>query len=448
MPARQMKLGAFLMSPGHHAAAWRHPSAQADLGASFAGYVELAKAAEAAKFDLIFLDDTVAVKDTSVDVGARIARSAFFEPLTLLSGMAAVTRRIGLVGTVSTTFNEPYNLARKFASLDLMSLGRAGWNVVTANNEEEAANFGSQKHMAHASRYERAGEFVDVVLGLWNSFDDDAFLYDKAAGIYLDHDKMHMLNHDGRHFSVRGPLNVARSPQGYTVVVQAGASEAGRDLAARTAEVVFTAQQSLADAQAFYADMKSRLSKYKRRPEGMVIMPGVLPIPGRTRAEAQEKFDQLQDLIDPKVAIAQLSHMIGNFDLSAYPADGPLPDIPEANGNKSRQALLIEMSRRDNLTIAELARRSAGARGHWQVVGTASDIVDQLEERFMHAAADGFNIMPATLPGGLNDIIELVVPELRRRELFRYEYEGSTLREHLGLAFPGRPASYRRACIV
>ena len=289
MSAKQMKLGAFLMSPGHHAAAWRHPLVKANLGASFEGYVELAKAAEAAKFDLIFVDDTVAVKDTTVDVGARIAQSAFFEPLTLLAGIAAATKRIGLVGTVSTTFNEPYNLARKFASLDLMSLGRAGWNVATANNEEEAANFGSQKHMAHTSRYERAGEFVDVVLGLWHSFEDDAFLYDKATGIYLDHRKMHILNHSGQHFSVRGPLNVARSPQGHTVVViQAGASEAGRDLAARTAEVVFTAQRALADAQAFYADMKARLSKYHRRPEDMIIMPSVLPVPGRTRAEARE----------------------------------------------------------------------------------------------------------------------------------------------------------------
>jgi FMN-dependent oxidoreductase (nitrilotriacetate monooxygenase family) len=440
MAAKQMKLGAFLMAPGHHPASWRHPSAQADLGANFQEYVKLAKAAEAAKFDLLFLDDTVAVKDTSADVGARLSRSAFFEPFTLLSGLAAVTERIGLVGTVSTTFNEPYNLARKFASLDLISLGRAGWNVVTSNNEEEAANFSSQKHLAHGSRYERAEEFLDVILGLWNSFEDDAFIYDRGTGIYFQHEKMHILNHSGKHYSVQGPLNVARSPQGHSVVVQAGASEPGRELAARTAEIVFTAQDSLDDAKAFYADMKGRLAKYGRTENDMLILPGVLPIPGRTRAEAEDKFAQLQELIDLKVAISQLSHMIGNFDLSVFPADGPLPEIPEANGNKSRQQLLVNMARRENLTIADLARRTAGGRGHWLVVGTASDIADQMEERFTGGAADGFNILPATLPGGLDDFNSLVIPELQRRGLFRTEYEGTTLRQHLGLRHPVSPS--------
>lgn len=441
MVTKQMKLGAFLMAPGHHPASWRHPSARADLGANFPEYVKLAKAAESAKFDLLFLDDTVAVKDTSEDVGVRLSRSAFFEPFTLLSGLAAVTERIGLVGTVSTTFNEPYNLARKFASLDLISQGRAGWNVVTSNNEEEAANFSAQRHLAHADRYVRAEEFLDVVLGLWNSFEDDAFLYDRESGIYFQYDKMHILNHNGPLYSVRGPLNVARSAQGHTVIVQAGASEPGRELAARTAEIVFAAQNSLDDAKAFYADMKSRLAKYGRSESDMLILPGVLPIPGRTRAEAEDKFAELQELIDLKVAISQLSHMIGNFDLSPFPADGPLPDIPEANGNKSRQQLLIDMARRENLTIAELARRTAGGRGHWLVVGTASDIADQMEERFRAGAADGFNVLPATLPGGLDDFISLVVPELQRRGLFRTEYEGATLRDHLGLRHPASPTT-------
>lgn len=439
MANKQMKLGAFLMAPGHHPASWRHPSARADLGANFQAYVKLAQAAEAAKFDLLFLDDTVAVKDTSADVGARLSRSAFFEPFTLLSGLAAVTDRIGLVGTVSTTFNEPYNLARKFASLDLISQGRAGWNVVTSNNEEEAANFSSQKHLAHEKRYDRAEEFIDVILGLWHSFADDAFLYDKNSGIYFDHDKMHVLNHEGQHYSVRGPLNVARSPQGHSVVVQAGASEPGRELAARTAEIVFAAQNAFDDARAFYADMKSRLAKHGRSEDDMLILPGVLPIPGRTRAEAEDKFAELQDLIDLKVAISQLSHMIGNFDLSTFPADGPLPEIPEANGNKSRQQLLVNMAKRENLTIAELARRTAGGRGHWLVVGTASEIADQMEERFKGGAADGFNVLPATLPGGLDDFISMVIPELQRRGLFRTEYEGTTLRDHLGLRRPSNP---------
>ncbi|MEZ5811934.1 MAG: LLM class flavin-dependent oxidoreductase [Rhizobiaceae bacterium] len=439
MARNHMTLGAFLMAPGHHPASWRHPSAVADLGANFKEYVKLAKMAEDAKFDLLFLDDTVAVKDTSRDVGARLSRSAFFEPFTLLSGLAAVTNRIGLVGTVSTTFNEPYNLARKFASLDLISSGRAGWNVVTSNNEEEAANFSSQTHPAHDKRYERAEEFMDVVLGLWHSFEDDAFVYDRSSGIYFQYDKMHILNHNGHYFNVRGPLNVARSPQGHTVIVQAGASEPGRELAARTAEVVFTAQSSLEDGKAFYSDVKSRLAKYGRTEDDLHILPGILPIPGETRAEAEDKFAELQELIDLTVAISQLSQMIGNFDLSAFPPDGPLPDIPEAKGNKSRQQLLVNMARQENLTIAELARRTAGGRGHWIVVGTASDIADQMEERFKGRAADGFNVLPATLPGGLDDFVSLVIPELRRRGLFRTDYEGTTLRDHLGLRRPVAP---------
>ncbi|WP_439624778.1 LLM class flavin-dependent oxidoreductase [Shinella sp.] len=445
MSQRQLKLGAFLMAPGHHVAAWRHPSARADLGKSFAEYAKIAKALEAAKFDLLFLDDTVAVKNTSRDVGPRLSRAAFFEPFTLLSGLAALTETIGLVGTVSTTFNEPYNLARKFASLDLISSGRAGWNLVTSNTQEEWANFNPGRHLSHGDRYERAEEFVDVVTGLWNSYDDDAFLYDKENGLYYDPDKQHALNHEGRQFSVRGPLNVARSPQGQPVVVQAGSSEPGKNLAARTAEVVFTAQQTLADAQAFYADLKGRMARYGRHPDDLKIMPGVFPVVGRTRAEAHAKFEELQELIHPAVGIAQLSYMIGDFDLSAYPADGPIPELPETNGGKSRQALLFDLARRENLTINQLARRIAGARGHWQLVGTAEDIADELEERFKGEGADGFNVMPPTLPGGIEDFIELVVPELRRRGLFRTEYEGPTLRQNLGLASGRATGTARRA---
>jgi N-acetyl-S-(2-succino)cysteine monooxygenase len=437
---RQLKLGAFLMSPGHHVAAWRHPSAQADLGADFRAYARIAQEAEAAKFDLVFLDDTLAVKDTNPETGKQSARSAFFEPITLLAGLAAVTERIGLAGTVSTTFNEPYTLARKFASLDLISRGRAAWNLVTSNTETEARNFSDVPHLKHANRYQRAEEFIDLVIGLWNSFDDDAFIYDKASGTYYDPEKLHILNHRGTHFAVRGPLNVRRSPQGHPVVVQAGSSGPGKELAARTAEVVFTAQQTLADAQAFYSDLKARLPKYGRAPEELLIMPGIFPVLGRSRDEAQEKFEQLQALIEPAVGIRLLSEMIGGFDLSLYPPDGPMPELPETNGGKSRQHLLFDLARKDDLTIIQLARRIAGARGHWQVVGTAEDIVDQLEERFTKGGADGFNIMPPTLPGGLSDFIELALPELRRRGLFRTDYEGETLRENLGLKRPVRQA--------
>lgn len=433
---RQMKLGLFMMAPGHHVAAWRQKDAQADLGANFRAYAQLARQAEAAKFDMIFLDDVVAVKDISADTGTRVARVAYFEPTTLLSGLAAVTERIGLVATASTTYSEPYALARRFASLDLISEGRAGWNLVTSNTEAEAKNFGSAGHPRHDHRYDRAEEFIDVVLGLWNSFADDAFRRDKESGIYFDHEKLRVLNHRGRHFSVRGPLNVARSPQGHTVIVQAGSSEPGKELAARTAEVVFTAQQTLADAQAFYADLKGRLARYGRREDQLKIMPGIFPVVGRTRAEAQAKFDELQELIHPAVGINLLSAMIGDFDLSQYPPDGPVPELPETNGGKSRQHLLFDLARKENLTIGQLARRIAGARGHWQVVGTADDIADLLEERFLNGGADGFNIMPPTLPGGLTDFATLVLPELRRRGLFRTEYEGTTLREHLGLDVP------------
>ncbi len=361
---RQLKLGAFLMAPGHHVAAWRHPTAHATLGADFRAYARIAQQAEAAKFDLLFLDDTLAVKDTNPATGKRSARSAFFEPITLLSGLAAVTERIGLTGTVSTTFNEPYTLARKFASLDLISEGRAAWNLVTSNTEAEARNFSDVPHLKHANRYARAEEFIDVVIGLWNSFDDDAFAYDKATGTFYYPGKLHVLDHRGPHFSVRGPLNVRRSPQGHPVIVQAGSSEPGKELAARTAEIVFTAQQTLADAQAFYSDLKARIPKYGRAPEDLLVMPGIFPVPGRSRDEAQEKFEELQELIDPAVGIKLLSDMIGGFDLSLYPADGPVPDLPETNGGKSRQHLLFDLARKEHLTIGQLAKRIAGARGH------------------------------------------------------------------------------------
>lgn len=444
---KRLKLGAFLMAPGHHVAAWRHPGAQADLGANFRAYAEIAKKAEAAKFDLLFLDDTLAVRDTDPATGHRISRSAFFEPLTLLSGLAAVTERIGLTGTVSTTFHAPYNLARAFASLDLISDGRAAWNLVTSNSEAEARNFGAEPHLPHASRYARAEEFVDTVVELWNSHDDDAFLRDKESGIYLDPTKRRVPNHRGALFSVRGPLNVARSAQGQPVIVQAGSSEPGKELAARTAEVVFTAQRTAEEAREFYADLKGRLARYGRGPDELLIMPGVFPVVGRTRAEAEAKFAELQELIHPAVGVKLLSEMIG-VDLSPYPVDGPLPDLPETNGGKSRQALLVTLARRENLTILELARRIAGARGHWQVVGTPGDIADVLEERFRSGGADGFNIMPPTLPAGLDDFIALVLPELRRRGLFRSEYEGRTLRENLGLPAARKAPNRARAAVA
>ncbi|MBY4725786.1 MULTISPECIES: LLM class flavin-dependent oxidoreductase [Burkholderia] len=435
-----LHLGAFLYPTGHHIAAWRHPGSQADAGVDFRHYVRLAQAAEAAKFDLVFLADGVGTRGDDVEFLSRTAHSyiAQFEPLTLLSALAAVTERIGLVGTASTSFNEPFHIARKFASLDHISGGRAGWNLVTSSSEHEARNFNRDAHFDHAERYARAEEFADVVRGLWDSWDDDAFVRDRAAGRFFDPSKRHVLDHRGRFFQVRGPLNVARPPQGHPVVVQAGSSPAGTRLAARTAEVIFTAQQTLDDAVAFYADVKGQLAAFGRDPDTLKIMPGVFPVVGRTESEAREKFDALQSLIDPTVGLALVSGLTGGFDLSAYPLDGPIPPLPETNASKSRQALTIELARRENLTIRELYLRVAGARGHWQLVGTPEQIVDQLEERFVRYGADGYNVMAPTLPGGLDDFIALVLPELRRRGLFRRDYAGHTLREHLGLRRPVR----------
>lgn len=442
-PTRQLRLGAFLMQTGHHIAGWRHPGAQADAGSNFRHYVELARQAEAAKFDAVFLSDSSGIRSTSEGSLARTARSDFFEPLTLLSALAAVTERIGLIGTVSTSFHEPYNVARKFASLDQISGGRAGWNLVTSSGTSEAQNFNRDELPAHAQRYERAGEFHDVVQGLWNSWEDDSFVRDKASGIYLDTDKLHVLNHRGRHFQVRGPLNVARSPQGRPVLVQAGASEDGRALAARTAEVIFVAHQTFDEAKTFYSDIKGRLPAFGRHPDDVKIMPGIFPVVGRTQAEAEEKFEQLQSLVDPIVGVTLLSSVLGGVDFSGFDVDGPIPELPEANGPRSRQHLLVDLARRDRLTIRQLYLRIAGARGHQQIVGTPKTIADLLQQWFEEDGADGFNIMPPWLPGGLTEFIELVLPELRRRGLFRTEYEGRTLREHLGLKRPASLASAR-----
>ncbi len=434
---KQMKLGAFVMASGHHVAGWRHPRAQPDAGQNIAHYRQIAQTAERGKFDALFLADGVAIRSHDEHTLHRTARAASFEPLTLLSALSQVTEHIGLVATVSTTYNEPYHVARKFASLDHLSNGRAGWNVVTSWSEAEAHNFNLDKHPEHGARYERAEEFVDVVRGLWDSWEDDAFRFDQDEGLHFDKSKLHAINHRGKHFAVKGPLNVARPVQGHPVVVQAGSSEAGQILAARTAEVIFTAQQSLVEAQAFYQGLKSRMDQYGRDPEQMKIMPGVFPVVGRSESEAQEKFEELQSLIHPSVGLSLLQQHLGGIDLSGYPLDGPLPDnLQEPNGSKSRFQLVTALARREKLTIRQLYLRVATARGHWSLHGTAESIVDRLEEWFHHGGADGFNIMPPTLPGGLDDFVALVLPELRRRGLFRTEYEGKTLRENLGLARP------------
>jgi N-acetyl-S-(2-succino)cysteine monooxygenase len=436
--AKQMRLGAFLMSTGHHVAAWRHPDSVADAGVNLAHVKTLVQAAEAAKFDLVFVADSDGFWPGGNGAAAgRSHAGAGFEPLTLWSAMAAVTQRIGFVATVSTTYNEPWHVARKFASLDLISGGRAAWNVVTSGNANAAPNFSLAEHPDHAARYDRAEEFLEVVLGLWDSWDEDAFLRDKQSGIFFDAGKLHPLNHEGIYYRVRGPLTVPRSPQGHPVVVQAGSSDPGKELAARTAEVVFTAQLRLQDAQDFYRDLKGRMARYGRHPDTLKVMPGIFPVVGHTQEEAEAKYQALQDLIQPAIGLALLNGAAGGLDLSAYPLDGPVPqDVPVSETHKSRQRLVLDLAARDNLTVRQLYLRIAGARGHWTIVGTPQSIADAMEAWFTQGGADGFNVMPPVLPTGLDDFVSLVLPELRRRGLFRTEYEGQTLRENLGLPYP------------
>ena len=434
---RQLHLNAFLMGTGHHEASWRLPQSTPDDTLTAEHYVQLAQIAERGKLDSIFFADGLAV-GPNIRYGAQNN----LEPLTLLAAIAVLTTRIGLIATASTTYYEPFQLARKFASLDHISGGRAGWNIVTSAGEDEALNFNRSARPAHEDRYARATEFVEVVKQLWDSWGDDALVRDKASGIYADTSLITPIDHHGEHFQVRGPLNIARPVQGHPLLVQAGSSEAGREYAARFAEAVFTAQQTLADGQAFYADLKGRLARYGRQPDEVKILPGICPIIGGTEAEAKAKEAEINGLINPEYGVQQLNRMLEQ-DISGYPLDGPLPALPgenAINGHKSRFTLVTELARRENLTIRQLIERLAGGRGHRVFAGTPEQIADDLEGWFTSGAADGFNVMPAALPGGLQDFVEHVVPLLQARGLFRAEYAGSTLREHYGLA---RPAGRR-----
>lgn len=434
-PSSLMHLGAFLYPSGHHIAAWRHPDAVADAGLNFPHYRELAGLAERGLFDMIFLADTVAAQNGIGDRLKRLSYVSWIDPLIMVTALAAVTRHIGLICTATTTFEEPFSLARRFASLDVLSQGRAGWNLVTSANPYEALNYGWESHPSTQERYERAREFAAVVKGLWDSWEDDAFVRDKASGLFFHPEKLHLLEHSGKHFKVRGPLNVSRSPQGQPVLVQAGASNDGRQVAAELGEVIFTAQPSLEEGVRFYRDVKERAAAAGRDPAHVKVMPGFSVTVGESRAQAQEKLQALQQCIHPEVGMQQLSYLIGH-DLSGHPIDGPLPDIPKRDSAASRTDLLISLARRDNLTIRQLYERIALGRGHHQVTGTAADIADEMEQWFKGGAADGFNVMCALLPTGLEDFVGLVVPELQRRGLYRTRYEGTTLRGHLGLPRP------------
>ena len=441
MTRRMLRLGAFLSTPGNHLAGWRHPDAVTTTDMDFAAYVRLAQTAERFKYDTVFFQDTAAVNGSRAmargDLSrAKLSRTVKLEPTALLAALAAVTERIGLIATITTTYNEPYNVARRMASIDHISGGRAGWNLVTSQIEDEAQNFGFDEHLDHAARYARAAEFYDVVTGLWDSWEDGGLLRDKATGVYMDRERVHALDHAGAHFRVRGPLNVTRSAQGWPVVAQAGSSEAGRELAARTADVVFTAQTSLPEAQAFYRDLKGRLARYGRGVDDLKIMPGLTPVIGATMAEAQARYDALQALLPDDVALQSLSHISGGLDLTRFPLDGPLPELPPSNAAKARQELVVRTARERGMTLREIARHTAAGTGHRVLVGTAEYMADEMEAWLEGGAADGFNIICNWYFDPFDQFSAQVIPELQRRGIFRTEYEGRTLRENLGLRAP------------
>jgi FMN-dependent oxidoreductase (nitrilotriacetate monooxygenase family) len=430
---RQMKLGMSIRGLGYHVSAWRHPDVPVDGTLRFDHYVRNAQAAERGLFDMIFFADGIGIREKDEPKGS-LSRSGYeiveMEPMTLLPALAAVTKHIGLVTTASTTYNEPYHVARKFATLDLISGGRAGWNIVTSWSDAEALNFSRAKHLDYDTRYERAGEFVEVVTGLWDSWEPDAFVYDRENSVFYDESKLHYLNHRGKHFQVKGPLNVASMPQGRPILVQAGASEPGRQIAAQWAEVVYAAQDNIQAAQTYYRDVKGRMGRYGRDWDDLKIMPGIRPIVGRTRQEAQDKFDKLQSLIDPLVGLARVYNELG--DLSGYPIDGPVPEVDVEPQVRSSYERVMKRVRANNWTIRQLCEQLAGAGG-FCVIGTASDIADVMEEWIDAEACDGFNVTPMQLPGGCEDFVAFITPELQRRGRFRTAYEGKTLRENLGL---------------
>jgi FMN-dependent oxidoreductase (nitrilotriacetate monooxygenase family) len=431
---RQLILNLFIYPGGHHEAAWRYKGSAADRLLDIAYYQELAQRAETHKFDAIFFADGPALADN-----IRYAQRFRLEPITWLAAIASATKRIGLIATASTTYMEPYNLARLFASLDHISGGRAGWNIVTTGVPQAAQNFGLPEHPPHHERYERAREFLDVVTRLWDSWEDHALVNDPISGVFADTNKVHTIDHVGKHFRVRGPLNISRPPRGRPVYVQAGSSGDGRAFAARFAEAIFTAHQILGSAQEFYADIKRQARVFDRSPDQVRILPGISPFIASTQAEADRLQEEFNELIQPEYSLTQLRQMIG-LDLSDFDLDDPFPrhliDTESARGMASRFKLVVDIVDREKPTIRQLVQRLAGARGHWVIAGPPEKIADNIQTWFENGAADGFNVMPPWLPGGFDIFAEQVVPILRRRGLFREEYAGKTLREHYGLNRP------------
>jgi FMN-dependent oxidoreductase (nitrilotriacetate monooxygenase family) len=435
--SRQMHMGVFVLGTGNHTAGWRYGGA-ATSNLQLPVIQEIARTAERGKFDLLFISDSVAMDPT--DHPSFMCR---FEPTTLISVLSALTTHIGLGATVSSSFSEPFNVARIFGSIDHISGGRAAWNVVTSSNPKAALNFNRDEHLEHELRYQRANEFVDVVRGLWDCWDDGAIVADKTTGRFIDQGKVRTLDHKGRFFQVKGPVNMARSPQGHPVIIQAGGSPSGLELAARTADVVFSVVQDLAAARTAYADLKGRMAKYGRSPDELAVLPGVMPIIGPSDAAAREQLAKLQAWLTPANAATLVASRIG-YEVAGHPLDGPVPPPPPSQGSQTFSHVLYETAQREKMTLRDLYNLTAAARGHWVLCGTPQRIADTLEEWFVGAAADGFNILPPYFPGAFDDFVNLVVPELQRRGLFRHDYQGVTLRDHLGLARVGDPMRPRK----
>lgn len=436
MADKMLRLALFLF-PGQHLGAWRLPEAIPELDVGVEHYVRAAQMAEAAKMDAIFFEDQAALPRSN-DIlkgdtyGAAHPRAIHFDPTMLLPALAMKTKHLGLAATSTATYNEPYNVARKFSSIDFISDGRAGWNLVTSFNENEAQNFGLDKHVEHALRYERAGEFVDVVTGLWDSWEPGAVTRDKESGVYFDVAKVRFLQHEGRHFRVRGPLPMGRSPQVRPVIFQAGSSEPGRELAARTADVVFTLQTDISESRAFRDDIRARAVRFGRDPDKIKVLPGITPIVGRTDEEAEAFRAKMRDLIPEELAISHLAPHSGGLNFRDFDLNGPMPDLPETNAGKSHREAIVSLARRGNLSILQTARFFAEG-SYMKLVGAPATIADTMQEWLEADACDGFLAVPTHFPGGVEDFTSLVVPELQRRGIFRKEYSGPHLRDHLGV---------------
>jgi len=433
---RQMHLNLFIQSRGHHEASWRHPDASALPLTDIRFYQQAAARAEEGLFDSIFLADSLSLGED----GGNSART-WLEPLSVLGALAVSTSKIGLIATASTTYSEPYNLTRQFASLDHISNGRIGWNIVTSWSVPAAGNYGDSSQVSHAERYERAEEFVQVAKALWDSWSDDSVLDNRATGRYADADSIKPINHQGKFYDVTGPLNLPRCPQGWPVLVQAGSSDTGREFAARHAEAVFTAHLEKATAKEFYTDLKMRVARTGRDPAHAIVLPGFSPVIAATHEQALRYAQELNELADVEVGRSRLSGRFGGYDFSSLPLDQPLstddfPDPATVQAARSRAAVIVGVVKRERPTLRQLLATLAGARGHFTCAGTPEQIADLMQDWFDDGVADGFNLMPPVIPATLDTFVDEVVPILQRRGLFRTEYSASTLRGHFGLPRP------------